>query len=202
MLNKAWAFLSGDLNSRVGECNDFIVNDDLSVTVFNNIANIIAYSNDLRCPVEIQRIKPVTILVENCLTCVKHQDRECATVDAGVRAVGLLFSISLGEALLITSLCTGIIMILCQFFKVLDFNIWSDHTPIEFNLRSLCNSIRSIDLDNSVSCSTHTIISGMMISLRICEVVLNNASLTCTNVLNLLKTQTRVLIVVLTDLHK
>lgn len=38
MLNKAWAFLCGDLNSRVGECNDFIVNDDLSVTVFNNIA--------------------------------------------------------------------------------------------------------------------------------------------------------------------
>lgn len=34
--------------------------------------------------------------------------------------------------------------------------MWSDHAPIEFNLRSLCNSIRSIDLDNSVSYSTHT----------------------------------------------
>lgn len=44
-----------------------------------------------------------------------------------------------------------------SFFKVLDFNMWSDHAPIEFNLRSLCNSTRSTVLDNSVSSSTYTI---------------------------------------------
>lgn len=75
--------LSGDLYSCVGECNDFIVNDDLSDTVFNNIANNVAYSNELPCPIEIQRIKAVTILVENCLTYVKHQVWECATVELG-----------------------------------------------------------------------------------------------------------------------
>lgn len=42
--------LSGDFNSRVDESKDFIVNDDLSNTIVNNITNSVAYSNDFALP--------------------------------------------------------------------------------------------------------------------------------------------------------
>lgn len=71
-VEQSMVVLSGDLNSRVVECNDFIVKDDLSVTVFNNIAKIVAYSNDFALPSRNSEDKKN--LIENCLTCVKHQD--------------------------------------------------------------------------------------------------------------------------------
>lgn len=46
MLNKVWVFLCGDFNSCVGECNDFIVNDDLFNIIFNKIVNVVVYLND------------------------------------------------------------------------------------------------------------------------------------------------------------
>lgn len=64
--------ISVDFSSHVSEWNDFIVNDDLSYTFVNNIANIVAYPKGFALPVEIQKIKHVTIWVENCLTCVTH----------------------------------------------------------------------------------------------------------------------------------
>lgn len=38
--------LSGDFKSRIGDRNDFIVNDELSDIIVINIVDIVAYSND------------------------------------------------------------------------------------------------------------------------------------------------------------
>lgn len=42
--------ISGDFSSHVSEWNDFIVNDDLSYTFVNNIANIVAYPKEFALP--------------------------------------------------------------------------------------------------------------------------------------------------------
>lgn len=95
--------LSGDLYSCVGECNDFIVNDDLSDTVFNNIANIVAYSNDFALPNRNSEDKSCNNFGRKLLDLCKASGLRMCNGRAGIRVVGLLFLITLGRALLITS---------------------------------------------------------------------------------------------------
>lgn len=95
--------LSGDLYSCVGECNDFIVNDDLSDTVFNNIANIVAYSNDFALPNRNSEDKSCNNFGRKLLDFCKASGLRMCNGRAGIRVVGLLFLITLGQALLITS---------------------------------------------------------------------------------------------------
>lgn len=147
--------LSGNLNSRVGDYNDFIVNDDLSNTIFNKIANVVTYSNDFALPSRNSEDKTCNNLSRRLLDLCKTLGLRMCNGRCWDKSGWVTFFNHLGSRVIDYVLVHKGYYDFVSFFKVLDFNMWSDHDPppplIEFNLRSSCNSTSSIDLDNNVS---------------------------------------------------
>lgn len=123
---------TGDLYSCVGECNDFIVNDDLSDTVFNNIANIVAYSNDFALPNRNSEDKSCNNFGRKLPDLCKASGLRMCNGRAGIRVVGLLFFNHLGSSV-IDYVIVHNDYDFVSFFSVL---VVISH-PIELCLRSL-----------------------------------------------------------------
>lgn len=113
--------VSGDLYSCVGECNDFIVNDDLSDTVFNNIANIVAYSNDFALPNRNSEDKSCNNFGRKLLDLCKASGLRMFNDRAGIRVVGLLFFNHLGSSVIDYVLVHKDYFDFVSFFKSLRF---------------------------------------------------------------------------------
>ena len=141
---KGSVIVSGDFNSRIGTCPDFIENDLMGTEVNNFISNVIDYNCDI--PMSTRESQDIVVnsfgrkLLDLCRsTCT----RVCNGRTFGDKNGKYTFFNHLGASVNDFTIVSENDFHLVDYFCVEDFNEWSDHAPIVFhvsvNVSTVCN---------------------------------------------------------------
>ena len=141
---KGSVIVSGDFNSRIGTCPDFIENDLMGTEVNNFISNVIDYNCDI--PMSTRESQDLVVnsfgrkLLDLCRsTCT----RVCNGRTFGDKNGKYTFFNHLGASVNDFTIVSENDFHLVDYFCVEDFNEWSDHAPIVFhvsvNVSTVCN---------------------------------------------------------------
>jgi hypothetical protein len=150
--------VAGDLNSRVGNLPDYIEDDSLATPVYDILSNVIDYSSDVAMPCRVSEDTKVNSFGRKLLQLCKSTGLRIGNGrKPGDEKGQFTFYNHLGASVIdyvlaekdyfdiVTKICIG------------DFNVWSDHAPVEFTLKRLdiaCVSLNHDDVITSVPNTT------------------------------------------------